>query len=153
MNEKEDSLWLELIEIENLVDRRSLIFNDILSGIKRFELLAIKNPYKFFELLGGDDSDSMKYNWAFEYTYENYIEEYDEEYDEKASYDWDVEEKSIERAHDTGHWYVTGVVILEGLKGEKLAFELEYTEGYFDGIIGTPYNTDENGKDHGIYFD
>ena len=153
MDLKEDSLWSELDEIESFIARRSLIFNDILSGNRRFEILAENDPFRLFELLGGDEADSARHNWAFEYTYEDYIEEYDEEYDEKEANEWDVEEKSIERAHDSGHWYVTGEIILEGLKGEELAFELEYTEGYFDGIIGTPYNSGEQGKDYGIYFD
>jgi len=153
MNEKEESLWSELNEIESFIARRSLIFNDINSGNKLFELIAKNEPGRLLKLLGGDEGDSIRYNWASEYTYEDYLEEEDQEYDEKEATEWDVDEKSIERAHDSGHWYVTGELVLEGLKGEELAFEFQYTEGYFDGIIGTPYNTDEDGKDHGIYFD
>ena len=151
MNEKEDSLWLELIEIENIVYRRSLIFNDINSGNNRFELIAENDPFRLFELLGGDEADSIKNNWAFKYTYENYLEEEDKEYVEKEANEWDVDEKSIERAHESGHWYVTGEVILEGLKGEELFFELQYTEGFFDSLISTPYNYNDT-KDHGILF-
>ena len=47
-----------------------------------------------------------------------------------------MEAESIEKAHDSGHWFVTGISNLEGLKGEKIFFELEYAEGYFEGIIG-----------------
>ena len=65
---------------------------------------------------------------------------------------WDLEEKSIERAHDTGHWYVTGTSTIEGPNGIELEFEFEFCEGYLDGIIGTPYNEDEH-RNHGIEFD
>ena len=82
----------------------------------------------------------------------DYINEYGINYNKSDEKSWDLENKSIENANDTGYYYVTGVVILKGLKGEKIAFELEYTDGYFDKIIGTPYDTDEFGNEHGIYF-
>ena len=63
-------------------------------------------------MLGGDVLDATRTNWAFEYTYENYIEDNCMEFDSKEAGSWDIEEKSIERAHDTGHWYVTGIVSL-----------------------------------------
>ena len=48
MNEKEESLWSELNEIESFIARRSLIFNDINSGNKLFELIAKNEPSQPF---------------------------------------------------------------------------------------------------------
>jgi hypothetical protein len=150
MSFKEDNLWLELTKIDNIVKRRSLIFDDVKSGRKRFEVLAENDPFRFFELLGGDESSAIRYDWAFEYTYNDYIDSNGLEYDENDADNWDLEEESIKNAYDYGYWHVTGIVILDGLKGEKLFFDLQYTQGHCDGIIGTPYNTDDNLKEHGI---
>ncbi len=153
MISKEDNLWLELTKIESTAKIRSLIFTDVKSGRKRFKVLADDNPNRFFDVLGGDESDAIRYNWAFEYSHNEYIEENELEYDENEANKWDMEAESIEKANDSGHWLVTGISTLDGLKGEQLFFELQYSEGYFDGIIGTPYNTNESGNEHGIPFD
>ncbi|OYU95968.1 MAG: hypothetical protein CFE21_06010 [Bacteroidetes bacterium B1(2017)] len=147
-----DKLWVEIESIKNLEERVILIHRDITDNKKRYKVLAEEDPYRLFELLGGDDSELLKTNWAFEYTYEEYIEEYDIDYDSVEEIKWDLEEKSIERAHETGHWYVTGTSILKGPNGIELEFEFEFCEGYLDGIIGTPYNEAAHGN-HGIEFD
>ena len=147
-----EKLWAEIESIKNLEERVILIHKDITENINRYKVLGEENPYRLFELLGGDDSEILTTNWAFEYTYEEYIDEYEIEYDLKEKENWDLEEKSIERAHDTGHWYVTGTSTIEGPNGIELEFEFEFCEGYLDGIIGTPYNEDEH-RNHGIEFD
>ncbi len=78
-------------------------------------------------------------NWAFEYTYEQYISDYDIEYDEVEALNWDIEEKSIENSMETGHWYVNGTCVINEPEGVELEFEFGYSDGYPDGIIGTPY--------------
>jgi hypothetical protein len=144
-------LWSELSSMNSIDDRRVTIYHDIKSKSPKYLMLAEENPHRLFELLGGDDSEIDTQNWAFEYTYKDFIEEYDIEYNSKEADVWDLEEKSIEHAHDTGHWYVTGTCVIKGPQNIKLAFEFEYCEGYLDGIIGTPYTEAEHGN-HGIPF-
>jgi hypothetical protein len=144
-------LWTELLLINNIDDRVLTIFNDIESKFHKYQILAEEDPQRLFQLLGGDDLEIQTYNWAFEYSYEDYINENDLEYDANEAGKWDLEEKSIEHAHDTGHWYVTGIILVQGPKNIELEFEIEYCEGYIDGIIGTPYNKSKHGN-HGILF-
>ena len=151
MSKEIEILWLELTSISNIDDRRVAIYNDTKSKTPRYKVLAEENPHLLFELLGGDDSELDTMNWAFEYSYKDYIEEYDIEYDSTEADGWDLEEKSIEHAHDTGHWYVTGTCVIVGPNNIELEFEFEYCEGYLEGIIGTPYNLEEHGN-HGILF-
>jgi hypothetical protein len=149
--DKIELFWSELKSIKNIEDRIVTIHKDIQSDSPKYQILAKENPHRLFELLGGDDSEITTSNWAFEYTYEDYIGENDIEYDANEAKEWDLDEKSIEHAHDTGHWYVTGTCIIEGPEDIELEFEFEYCEGYLDAIIGTPYNQTEHGN-HGILF-
>ncbi|MDA8980018.1 hypothetical protein N9G63_03140 [Chitinophagales bacterium] len=149
---KIELLWSELTSIDNIDDRKMTIYKDVQSNSRKYQILAEEDPNRLFEILGGDHSEITTSNWAFEYSYEDYIQENDIEYDVNEANEWDLEEKSIEHAHDTGHWYVTGTCIIEGPDNIELEFEFEYCEGYLDGIIGTPYNESEHG-DHGILFD
>jgi len=146
-----ERLWSELISI-NTDDRKLAIYKDVHSNLRKYQVLAEEEPHRLFELLGGDDSRITTSNWAFEYSYEDYIEENGIEHDENEANEWDLEEKSIQHAHDTGYWYVTGTCIIEGPDDIELEFEFEYCEGYRDGIIGTPYNESEHGN-HGFLFD
>jgi len=146
-----EKLWSELTSIENIDDRIIAIHNDTISKSPNYQVIAEENPQRLFELLGGDDAEINTNNWAFEYTYEDYIQEYDIEYDSAEASEWDLEEKSIEHAHDTGYWYVTGTCVIEGPNNIELKFEFEYCEGYLGGISGTPYNLSEHGT-HGILF-
>jgi hypothetical protein len=91
----------ELSSIENIQERRNIIFSDIHSPNPRFKAIA--------------------------------------------------DERSIQRAHDLGYWYVTGECLVECENGGVLVFEFQYSEGYLDGIIGTPYNKNDHGN-HGIPF-
>lgn len=127
------------------------IYNDVQSKSRKYQILVKKDPRRLFDILGGDDSEITTSNWAFPYSYEDYILENGNEYDVHEAKEWDLEEKSIEHAHDTGHWYVTGICIIEGPDHMELAFEFEYCEGYLGSIIGTPYNASEHGG-HGILF-
>ncbi len=145
-------LWSELTSFINIDERIAAIYKDIQSDLRKYQILAEEDPNLLFELLGGDDSKIKTSNWAFEYTYEDYIQENDLEYDANEANEWDLEEKSIKHAHDTGHWYVTGICIIDGTDNAKLEFEFEYCEGYLDGIIGTPYNESKHAN-HGILFD
>jgi hypothetical protein len=146
-----EKLWTEIESIKNIKKRVILIYKDISDNINRYEGLSEEDPYRLFELLGGDDSDLTTTNWAFEYTYKEYIEENDIEYDPTEERKWDLEEKSIQKAHDTGNWYVTGTSVITGPNGIELDFEFAFCEGYLDGIIGTPYNEAEHGN-HGFKF-
>ena len=146
-----EKLWEELESITNIDERVILIHRDIIDNEKRYKVLAEKNPYRLFELLGGDESKISTRSWAYEFTYDDYIELMDLEYDSKEEKKWNLNEKSIERAHDTGHWYVTGTSVITGPNGIELHFEFAFCEGYLDGIIGTPYNEAEHGN-HGFKF-
>jgi hypothetical protein len=148
---KNEVLWSELSSLNNIDERVVAIYKDIMSDIRKYQILAEEEPQRLFELLGGSDSEITTSNWAFQYSYEDYIQENDIEYDANEANEWDLEEKSIEHAHDSGHWYVTGICKIEGPDNVELEFEFECCEGYLDGIIGTPYNESEHG-DHGILF-
>ena len=146
-------LWQELGSVNNLEQRVSLIHKDISSKTFRYKPLAEEDPYRLFKMIGGDESELIIINWAFEYTYQQHLEEdVDVEYNFEDEIKWDIEEKSIERAHESGHWYVTGFASIQGLNGMELNFEFEFCEGYLGAIIGTPYNEDEHGN-HGFEFD
>ncbi len=145
-----EALWAELSSLADINERRSVIHQDTRLDAPRYLVLAEDDPYRLFNLLGGDASEIETMNWAFEYTYEECIEENDIEYDSEEEKNWDLEKKSIERAHNTGHWYVTGTSIVKGPNGIELEFEFEFCEGYLGIIIGTPYNREEHG--HGIGF-
>ncbi len=148
---KIERLWSELTSISNIDDRIVAIWTDIKSDLRKYQILAEEDPHRLFELLDGNESKIIMSNWAFEYSYEDYIQKYDIEYDANDANEWDLEEKSIEHAHNSGHWYVTGICKIDGPNNIELEFEFEYCEGYLDGIIGTPYNKSEHG-DHGILF-
>ena len=143
--------WIELMSMSNIDDRVIAIHDDIKNNVLKFMELAEDDPYRFFNLLGGDENEINNLNWAHEYSYEDYIQENGFDFDQEEEGKWDLEEKSIEHAHDTGHWYVTGSCTIKGPNNIELDFEFEYCEGYLEGIIGTPYNADEHG-DHGILF-
>ena len=146
-----ENKFIELESISNIGDRIIAIHEDIVNNILKYQDLAEDNPQRLFDLLGGDEGDIRNLNWASEYSYEDYIQEKDLDFDQEEEDEWDLEEKSIEHAHDTGHWYVTGACTIKGPNNIELDFEFEYCEGYLEGIIGTPYNADEQG-DHGFLF-
>ena len=145
-------LWDTLESVESLEDRVRIIHKDIAEHANFFKPLAEEDPYRLFKLLGGEVLDATRTNWAIEYTYENYIEDNDLEFDSKEAESWDIEERSIKRAEDTGHWLVTGIVSLDVDESSSLLFEIEFAEGYFDGIIGTPYDQGIGSKCYGIEF-
>ena len=93
----------------------------------------------------------MESSTFFSYLQDNIWNENNIEYDSTVADNWNLEEKSINHAHETGHWYVTGTCKIYGPADIKLQFEFEFCEGYIDGIIGTPYNEDEQ-DNHGIVF-
>ena len=147
-----NKLWSILEEINSTNERSRRIYQDLVSKANVFKPLVEDNPYRLFELLGGDVLEAERTNWAFEYTYENYLEYSGEEFDIRKAESWNIEERSIERAHDTGYWYVTGMFSFKIDESSELLFELEFLEGYFDGIIGTPYDKNIGSKCHGIEF-
>jgi hypothetical protein len=147
-NNETEELWETISLIENFEERIILIFKDTKKKKPIFKILAEENPYRLFKLLGGDESEVNLCNMAFEYTYEQYISDYEIEYDTFDAANWDLEERSIEQAHDSGHWYVTGSCEINGPNDIILEFEFEFTDGVIDGIITTPYyeiNHDRNG--------
>ena len=146
-----DSLWEEISSIGKIEERRIKIFDDLRSSNFKFKGLAEEDPYRLFQLLGGDENKIETNNWAFEYEYEDYVDEYGVEFDENEFKEWKLEERSIQRAHDSGFWYVTGISNIRLQNGDELPFEFQYTEGYLDGIIGTPYNKSQHGN-HGLLF-
>jgi hypothetical protein len=146
-----EALWAEISSNASVDERRNLIYSDIETKKPKFKVLAEEDPYRLFNLLEGDEADICRTNWAYEYTYEDYAEDNGLDYDEEEADNWDLEKESIQHAHDTGHWYVTGICTIEGPDGIELPFEFAYSEGYLDGIIGTPYNQEKHGR-HGIEF-
>ena len=148
-----EDLWQSLEQIEDINDRIRLIYDDVQSGRNKFKEISIENPFKLFTLLGGDTCDvEATDNWAFEYKYEEYINENGLDFDAKEAAKWDLEEMSIERADETGYYYQTGLYHLIGPDNIKLPFEFEFCEGDVDMLIGNPYNTEEDGNTHGIYY-
>ena len=146
-----ETIWAKISSITSVDERRTLIYKDSKSKRPKFKVLTKEDPYRLFELLGGDKSNIITTNWACEYTYEDYIEWHGYDYDKREAKHWKLEEQSIKHAHDTGHWYVTGICTIEGPDGIELSFEFAFCEGYLDGIIGTPYNQEKHGR-HGIEF-
>jgi hypothetical protein len=136
-----DSLWLELEAVEDQNELRRKIYFDIHSNENRYKSLAIEGPFRLFELLGGDENDAELINWASIYTYDEYLIEKDEEYDEDKAAIWDIAKESSKRAEDLGYWYITGICNLEDGDGHDLRFVIGFTEGEFDEVIDTPYNT------------
>jgi hypothetical protein len=132
-------IWSKLESIDSKDRIRKVIQEDVTSKKPVFKILSETDPQRLFDILGGDDFEIEMNNWAFEHSYEQYISEYDIEYDEVEALTWDLEEKSIENAMETGHWYVTGTCAINEPEGVELEFEFGYSDGYLDGIIGTPY--------------
>lgn len=149
--QKSAILWSELTSVTDIKDRRLIIYKDAKCKLPKYLILAEEDPHRLFELLGGNDSEIETFNWAFEYTYEDHIEESGDEYNAEKADAWNLEEKSIERAKDTGHWYVTGICKIVAPNSIQLDFEFEYCDGILDAIIGTPYNEEEH-CNHGIPF-
>lgn len=148
-----EQLWLELESIEPIDERRISVFKDTKKKKPKYKKLADADVYRFFEILGGNEIDvEQTHNWAFEYNYEDFISDNGLEYSKKDAKKWDLKEESIENAHATGHWYVTGLCEITLQEGIVLPFEFDYCEGYLDTIIGHPYNTEEGGNSHGILF-
>lgn len=150
-NKSTEAKWALIESIEDIEERIILIDKDVKKKRPLYRVLAKENPYRLYLLLGGDECEIELYNWAKEYTYEDYLEDSGEEYDSDDEEAWDIEEKSIEHAQDTGVWYVTGSCLVSGPNNIELVFEVDYCEGYFDSVIGTPYNIDAHGN-HGILF-
>ena len=147
-----EALIEELSQLESFDHRIRAVYNDIDSKKFRFKPLAKHYPYKLFEILGGDPSTTNLMNWAMEYTYEDHLECSGEEYDEKKAKSWNLEEESINQALVSAHWYVTGFVSVVSSEGHELLFEIDFTEGYFESVIGTPYDEDIGSKVHGFEF-
>jgi hypothetical protein len=145
------SLWVEFTLLGNIDQRRIIVSQDVQDASPKFRNLAEDNPYRFFELLGGDLLDIECSNWAMEYTYEDYLEDNELPYDNNEAENWNLIDRSIELAEYTTHWYVTGICILKGPENIELPFEFDYCDGLIDCVIGTPYNKAEHGG-HGIQF-
>ena len=140
-------IWSKLESIGSIDSMRKIIQEDLSLNNPAFKILSEADPQRLFDILRGNDFEIEMNNWALEYTYEQYISNNDIEYDEVDALNWDLEEKSIENAMESGHWYVTGTCIINEPEGVELAFDFSYCDGYLDGIIGTPYSQwkqDEN---------
>jgi hypothetical protein len=146
-----DELCKELESTDSIDKLIELIDNDSRKEKARFKILADADPQRLFELLGGDEFEISTKNWALEYTYEDYINENGLHFDKEQAKKWNLEQESINHAHETAHWYVTGICSIKGANGLELNFEFEYCEGYVAGIIGTPYD-EENKRSHGFIF-
>jgi len=150
--EQSESLIEDLIELGSFDERIIAIYNDINSRKFRFKPLAEHYPYRLFQILGGDPSTTNMKNWAMEYTYEDHLECSGEEYDLEQARSWNLEEESINQALSSAHWYVTGLVSVVSCEGHELLFEIDFSEGYFESVIGTPYDEDIGCKVHGFEF-
>jgi hypothetical protein len=151
--EKSINKWGDLTSLKSNDDRIHLIYHDIQCNEFKYQELAAENPLRLFELLGGNTSEvEITHKWAPEYTYQNYIEDNDLDFEEIEAKNWKLEQKSIEQAEETGHYYCTGRISLENNKGEDLEFEFEFCEGYLEAIISTPYDLNKEEISHGIIF-
>ena len=81
--EEIQDLWDEVLSIEDIDDRRKLIFADAKKRRPRYKILAEKSPFDLFLELGGIEWDIVPtHNWAFEYTYDDWVNYYGGEEDE-----------------------------------------------------------------------
>lgn len=148
----ENELWKKLEQLNDYVSRRLVIYNDISSGELKFKMISELDPYRFFSILGGEEMYSEKINWAFPFTYHDYVQNNNLKFRKKELHKWDLEERSIERAHATGFWHVTGIINLDIGNGKSLKFILNYSEGMFDGVSKTPYSEDIDTAIFGFQF-
>ena len=152
-NLQQEKKWKELEFINDISERIRIVYRDTNLKRSKFKKITEDNPFRMFEILGGNIQDVYRAsNWAPEYFYNDYIEEQGKEFDPKEAKNWDLEKESIERAINLGFYYVTGFCEIKGREKEVLYFEFDYLEGYVDSIIGTPYNTNNQGNIHGIEF-
>lgn len=146
-----ENLWSHIEQLSSTEERMDVILTDIKNSTFIYKELAIENPQRLFELVGGDVSNvDVTHRWATEYTYQNYIDDYELEFNELESGSWNIEEKSIERAEEMGDYYCTGRVIIYNRSHAELEFEFEYCDGYLEGIIASPYDFAIKEPDYGI---
>ncbi|WP_420378777.1 hypothetical protein [Gilvibacter sp.] len=147
---KHELLWNELTAINDQNGRRALIFEDTKLEKPKYRPLADSDPGRLLDILGGNIGDAYRWNWAYKYTYENHLEQVGGKYDQTEADNWNLEAQSKAYADETGHYYVTGMIILEVPGEYRVVFEIDYTEGYFNSFINTPYTYEQSGNNHGI---
>ena len=74
------NLWSTLEGIKSINERARRIYQDVVSEANFFKPLVEDDPYRFFDLLGGDVSEAERKNWATEYSYIEYLEDSGEEF-------------------------------------------------------------------------
>lgn len=133
-------LWNRLGAFGSVEKIRKVIQMDVNSKDQVLKILAESDPRRLYNLLNGDEFELDITAWAPEFTYEQYVNEYELESNELDESNWDVEEKSIERAQEDGFWLETGTCLINEPKGVELRFEFSLTDGEPDEILATPYD-------------
>ena len=136
-------IWNRLETFGSTDKIRKVIYMDVNSEEQVLKELAESDPNRLYNLLNGDEFELSVTEWAPEFTYEQYVNEYDVEFNELDKLNWDVEEKSIERATEDGYWLETGTCIIDKPDGVELRFEFNLTDGEPDIILATPYDEDD----------
>ena len=143
LNSNIELIW-NALEAHDSVDKiREIVFEDVKSKKHVLKGLAESDPHRLYNLLNGDEFEIQVTAWAPEFTYEQYVNENDLEFDELEKSNWDVEEKSIERATEDGYWLETGTCIIDKPDGVELRFEFNLTDGVWDETLATPYDKDD----------
>lgn len=57
---KIELLWSELLQIDNIDKRKEIIYHDTFKSKPIYSVLAEQNPFRLFEIIGGDFSDVEK---------------------------------------------------------------------------------------------
>jgi len=135
------NLIFELTCLDSIEERRLIIASDLKSGVLRFKILASSEPFIFFQLLGGEkETLEPTHSWASKYTYEDYLGNNPEiSFSVEDEKNWDIQEKSIEQAYETGVWYDTCSVALAVKDGSKLFFLFDFCEGFLNDCLACPY--------------
>jgi hypothetical protein len=136
-------IWNRLEAFGSVEKIRQVIQMDVNSKDQVLKILAESDPNRLYNLLNGDEFELQVTAWAPEFTYEQYVNEYDVEFSELDKLNWDVEEKSIERATEDGYWLETETCIIDKPNGVELRFEFNLTDGERDVTLATPYNKDD----------
>lgn len=143
LNSSNELIWDALVAYGSVDQIRKIVFEDVNSKKQALKGLAESDPNRLYNLLNGDEFELQVTAWALEFTYEQYVNENDLEFDELEKSNWDVEEKSIERATELGYWLETGTCIIDKPDGVELRFEFNLTDGEPDIILATPYDKDD----------
>ena len=79
------------------------------------------------------------HSWASKFTYADYLDNNPEiTFSVEDEKNWDLEQKSIEQAYETGVWSDICSIALVAKEGVKLPFLFDFCEGLLNDCLATP---------------